>query len=224
MSTEPRAIFITDFDGTLARQDFYQLVLDKLLPRSVPNYWQQYVDGKITHFEVLRSYFALIRHKEADVVSLLDDMEFDPEFPDSLARLRQAGWEVVIASAGCAWYINKLLAGIDPPPVVHANPGRFVDGQGLLMELPHGSTYFSAINGIDKVAIVRAALTQAGPDRVAYAGDGPTDVIPSLLVAPHLRFARGDLARVLREKKQGFHAFDRWSETARLLLGESKST
>src|SRR3954452_1083665 len=131
MRPNTRAIIVTDFDGTVARQDFYQLVLAKLLPRSVPNYWQDYLAGKITHFEVLRNYFGLIRHKEKDVLRLLNDMELDPEFPEALRRLREAGWEVVIASAGCGWYIDRLLAGLEEAPIVYANPGRFVEGQGL---------------------------------------------------------------------------------------------
>lgn len=218
MRPDTRAIFVTDFDGTVARQDFYQLVLAKLLPRNVPNYWQQYVHGQITHFEVLRNYFSLIRQNEADVLRLLDDLEMDPAFPESLRRLREAGWDVVIASAGCSWYIEKLLADLDDPPVVHANPGRFVPGQGLIMELPHGSSFFSAVNGIDKTYVVKTAQAQVGANHVAYAGDGPTDVVPALLVPSHLRFARGELAKVLREKGQAFHPFDRWSEAARKLL------
>jgi 2-hydroxy-3-keto-5-methylthiopentenyl-1-phosphate phosphatase len=218
MRPDSRGVFVTDFDGTLARQDFYQLVLARLLPRNVPNYWKDYVAGKITHFEVLRNYFGLIRQKEADVRKVLDDMELDPEFPDTLQQLRVAGWEVVIASAGCGWYIEKLLSHVPDPPVIHANPGRFVEGQGLIMELPHGSSFFSAVNGIDKVAIVKAAQEQVGQDRVAYAGDGPTDVAPALLVPGHLRFAHSELAKVLREKKQPFHTFERWSEAARKLM------
>lgn len=219
MRSDTHSIFVTDFDGTVARQDFYQLVLARLLPQNVPNFWQQYVHGRITHFEVLHHYFRLIRQREVEVLKLLDDMEMDPEFSESLARLREAGWDVVIASAGCAWYIDKLLANLDDPPAVHANPGRFVPGQGLIMEMPHGSSFFSAVNGIDKTYVVKSAQAQAGPDRVAYAGDGPTDVVPALLVPEHLRFARGELAKVLRDKGQGFHPFDRWSDTARKLLG-----
>src|SRR5690349_980921 len=126
MRPDARALLITDFDGTVAREDFYQLVIAKLLPRNVPNFWQDYLDGKITHFEVLRNYFSLIRQKESDVLKLLDAMELDPAFPEVLRALRDAGWDVVIASAGCRWYIDRLLSHVEDPPVVHANPGRFV--------------------------------------------------------------------------------------------------
>ena len=133
----------------------------------------------------------------------------------------KAEWEVVIASAGCAWYIHKLLAHLEKLPAIHANPGRYVEGQGLLMSMPHGAQFFSPFHGVDKLAITKAAIAQVGKARVAYAGDGLTDVVPSLLVPEQHRFARSDLARVLTEKRQRFHGFERWAEVARQLIGIS---
>lgn len=216
-----RSILITDFDGTLCRQDFYQLVVAHLLPPHVPNYWQDYLDQKLTHFEVLKNYFAEIRCSEAEVDQVLDRMELEPELPTLLSRLREADWEVVVASAGCAWYINKLLSHFEKPLAIHANPGRFVEGQGLLMSLPHGQAFFSPINGIDKVAVVKAAIAQAGQNNVAYAGDGLTDVIPALLVNENHRYARGELARVLTKRKRQFHSFEHWREVAESLLSQN---
>lgn len=213
-----KRILITDFDGTLCRHDFYQLVVAHLLPATVPNYWQDYLDAKLTHFEVLRHYFAEIRCSEAELASFLSRMELEPELPALLKRLREAGWEVVVASAGCGWYIQKLLEPLEDPPVVHTNPGRFVEGQGLLMSLPYGLQFFSPITGIDKIAITKAAIVQVGAPNVAYAGDGLTDVIPSLLVPESQRFARSDLAAALTSKKQPYRNFERWRDVAEGLL------
>lgn len=213
-----RSILISDFDGTLCRQDFYQLVIAHLLPANVPNYWQDYLDQKLTHFEVLRNYFAEIRCSEQAMEDILIRMELQPDLPALLERLRSASWEVVIASAGCAWYIHKLLRHVDKLPAIHANPGQFVEGQGLLMSLPYGAPFFSPINGIDKIAIVKAAITQVGQDNVAYAGDGLTDIVPALLVNEHHRYARGVLAQHLTAKKQRFHPFDHWAEIVEGLL------
>ena len=213
-----RSILITDFDGTLCRQDFYQLVVAHLLPTQVPNYWQDYLDQKLTHFEVLRSYFGEIRCSESEVDHILNKMELEPELPRLLEKLRAAEWEVVIASAGCAWYIHKLIGHIEKLPAIHANPGKFIEGQGLLMSMPHGAQFFSPFNGVDKLAITKAAIEKVGQARVAYAGDGLTDVVPSLLVPEQQRFARSDLARMLTEKKQRFLAFERWVEVAERLL------
>src|SRR5205814_1808148 len=114
-----------DFDGTVTRHDFYQLTLERLLPPGVPNYWQDYLAGRLTHFEVLRAYFSAIRAGEDEVLAVVDAMEPDPGLAAAVAGLRAAGWGVVVASAGCDWYIRRLLAACGASVEVYANPGRF---------------------------------------------------------------------------------------------------
>jgi 2-hydroxy-3-keto-5-methylthiopentenyl-1-phosphate phosphatase len=100
---------------------------------------------------------------------------------------------------------------------VHANPGRIEDDR-LAMTLPVDSPYFSPETGIDKAAVVRDALGVGGP--VAFAGDGPPDLVPALLVPPRFRFARGYLAKLLTERGEPFRPFDRWAEVARMVVEE----
>lgn len=134
-----------------------------------------------------------------------------------MANLHAAGWEVVIASAGSNWYIERLLARAGVSGVaVHANLGAIERGRGLRIRLPEHSPFFSREAGIDKAAIIRDALSRA--DIVAFAGDGPPDVGPSLMVDPRVRFARGWLAAELRRREQPFREYRRWSDVARMLL------
>jgi 2-hydroxy-3-keto-5-methylthiopentenyl-1-phosphate phosphatase len=213
--TNRRGLLVSDFDGTMTRHDFYQLTVGRLLPPDVPNYWADYRAGRVTHFEALRRYFAAIRAPEADVLAVAQAMELEPDLPALLADLRAAGWEVVVASAGCDWYIHRLLAAAGVEVELHANPGRFVRGRGLLMELPAGSPYYSAEFGVDKSAVVRAAL--AAGRRVAFAGDGYPDAAAARLVPPELRFARAALAEALADEGLPFRPFDRWADVARTL-------
>jgi hypothetical protein len=46
---------VTDFDGTLTRHDFFDLVLRRLVPPGTPDYWGEYLQGGRKHFETLRS-------------------------------------------------------------------------------------------------------------------------------------------------------------------------
>jgi 2,3-diketo-5-methylthio-1-phosphopentane phosphatase len=209
--------FVCDFDGTLTRHDFYQLALARLLPPDTPDHWRAYRAGRLTHFEALAAYFAAIRAPEADVLAVVRAMGLDPELPTLLPRLRAAGWEVVVTSAGCRWYIDILLAEAGVSLEVHANPGRFVPGRGLLMHLPTDSPYVSPALGIDKAAVVRAAVT-AGR-RTAFAGDGYPDVDAARLAPPGWRFARAALAEALAAEGLPFRPFDRWADVARALLG-----
>lgn len=209
-------VLVSDFDGTMTPQDFFKLVIARLLPPGTPDYWSAYRNGSITHFETLRRYFSSIRAGLDEVLAVVGEMELGPEIPAAVASLRSAGWEVVVASAGCDWYIRRLLstAGVDIP--VHANPGRFEAGRGILMEMPADSPYLSPALGIDKAAVVRDFVAQGRV--VAFAGDGFPDADAARLVPASLRFARADLAHVLRSEQLEFQPFDQWSDIPPRLL------
>jgi 2-hydroxy-3-keto-5-methylthiopentenyl-1-phosphate phosphatase len=214
----PVGTLVTDFDGTLTRHDFFRLALQRLVPAGVPDYWREYRAGRLTHFEAMRLYYAAIRATEAEALAAADAMGLEPALSEWVARLGEAGWRVVVASAGCAWYIDRLLGRQGLRLEVHANPGRFVEGRGLLMEPPTGSPYFSPSHGIDKAAVVRAARRPGG--RVAFAGDGYPDVEAARLVAPGLRFATGSLAAALAAEGLPFRRFGRWADVAAALVAE----
>ena len=213
----PGGVLVTDFDGTLTRHDFYRLVIDELLPPDTPDFWSEYLSGRMGHFEAIRRTFAAAPAGEPALAALARRMGLEPELAAEVEALRRSGWRVVVASAGCLWYIERLLREAGVILEVHANPGRVVDDR-LAMTLPTGSPYVSPETGIDKAAVVRAAIGAGGP--VAFAGDGPPDLGPALLVEPRFRFARGYLARALERRGEAFRPFDRWGEVARAIVGE----
>jgi 2-hydroxy-3-keto-5-methylthiopentenyl-1-phosphate phosphatase len=211
-----RAVLVSDFDGTMTQYDFYELIEERLSPQVTSERWNEYQSGRISHFEALRQIFGSCPGGEAELVRLVHAMAIDPHLAASVAALRGAGWEVLVASAGCEWYIRLLLkeAGVDLP--VHANPGH-LEGGRLVMERANASPFQSPRTGIDKAAVVRAA--QQDGRTVAFAGDGPLDLEPALLVPAPFRFARDYLAETLRRKGEKYHPFDCWSDIARELCG-----
>ena len=211
-------VLVTDFDGTMTRHDFYKLAITSLIPPDTPAYWDEYRAGTLTHFEALRSYFATIRTTEAEILAVVNRMELDPNLPAAVEQLRRAGWSVIVTSAGCDWYIRKLLAAAGVEVEVHANPGRFEPGAGLVMEMPADSLYRSPTLGVDKAGVVRHHL--AAGHTVAFAGDGFPDAEAARLVPAELRFARADLADVLRSEQLPFQPFDTWSDIATALIRE----
>jgi len=220
---DARDVLITDLDGTLTEQDFYALVVERLLPSDAPDHFAAFRAGEVTHFEALRRIFAaLADHDEDEVVEVVHAMGLQPNLAALVARLRAAGWDVVIVSAGCDWYIRHLLdaAGVDVE--VHANPGRFVAGQGLVMQRPASPRFRSETVGVDKAAVVRDAFDRYG--RVAFAGDGLPDLPAARLVADHRRFARGDLARAAADEGLPTRPFERWAEVAEAVLAEEPTS
>src|SRR5215468_4012782 len=209
-------IFVSDYDGTITDKDFYSLLAERYVPADRPDYFARYRDGRITHFEAMAAYFAFAPTEEQRLEELLAASRADPELGASAKLLERAGWELWVVSAGSSWYIERVLrrAGVAAP--VYSNPGRLENGRGLVLEkLDPSSPYHSPSVGVDKSAVVRHALHVA--ETVAFAGDGPPDVQPALLVLPNLRFARGFLAEALRERGEAFWPFSRWSEIARKL-------
>jgi 2,3-diketo-5-methylthio-1-phosphopentane phosphatase len=215
-------ILVSDFDGTITQHDFFRLVVDVLQPNNTADYWEEYRVGRKTHFEALQAIFAEIRVDEPALLDLLRQLNPDPELAPLVAALRAAGWEVIVASAGCAWYIRRVLKERNLTLKVHANPGQFVPGRGLRMELPRTSPFFSPTHGIDKAAVVRE--TRQTGRHVAFAGDGYPDVEAAALVVPELRFARADLARALSESGLAFRPFEQWADVARSLLRRSATS
>ncbi len=203
----------------MTKHDFFDLVRRDLPTISDHDHWQDYLDGRLTHFEALAGIFSSIRTDWPGIEGILERMELDPALPDAVARLRAAGWEVIVASAGCGWYIHRLLDRANVQLEVYANPGVFAPESGLTLSLPTDSPYFRHETGIDKSAIVRSAL-QRDPN-AAFAGDGRPDLSSAHLVLPTRRFARGWLAHHFEKLNEPFHAFDTWSEIANRLLEAS---
>jgi len=209
-------ILVTDFDGTITEKDVYSLVIDRHIPTGAPDIWGAYLAGKLTHFEAMARYLEFFPTEPAIMDRLLADTLPDTNLAGAVRHLRDGGWEVVIVSAGSSWYIQRILASAGVSVPVYSNPGRIEPGRGLVLELNHGSPFFHARIGIDKSAVVRDALGRY--DRVAYAGDGPPDLDPALLVDGNLRFARGWLGAELDRRNLPYHRYRRWSSIAATLL------
>lgn len=211
-------VLVTDFDGTLGRPDYYQLVLRRLVPPGTPNYWDEYRSGRITHFDALRNYFLAAEGGEQAFRALTDEIRLPDNLPQLIDRLHQNDWGVVVVSAGCRWYIDILLerSGVRLPVI--ANPG-YIEAGRLHMDRPAEGPFYSFDVGVNKAAVVRE-LQQAG-QRVSFAGDGFPDYEASRLAAEDLRFARSDLAQVCRDQGIGYRPFDKWDEVVDALLTET---
>lgn len=210
------SLLVTDFDGTMTDVEFYQLALERYTPSETQYVWERYLRKELTVFETLQGIFSAIKASPAELTAALDDLKFDPGAAAAIGRLREAGWDVVVASAGCAWYIERVLKKAGIEATVHASPGEFAESGGLEMRVASASPYLSASAGIDKAAIVREA--RENYQAVAFAGDSPNDLEAARLVDDDLRFAKSMLAERLEREGKAFHPYGRWSEIANALM------
>jgi 2-hydroxy-3-keto-5-methylthiopentenyl-1-phosphate phosphatase len=212
-------ILITDFDGTFTRRDFFDLILERFDPPAGRAAWRRYLDGRATHAEGIGGVFASLRTDAAGADALVDALDPAPGTAAAMRALQDGGWEVVFASAGCRWYIERLLARLGVRGVtVHASPGAFAPATGLVMAPAPAAPFFSPETGVDKPAVVRDALARDAT--VAYAGDSDTDRAASLLVPPGRRFVTGWLARRFAAEGVPHRAFTAWPEIATALRAD----
>lgn len=212
----PEKILVSDFDGTMTERDFFRVALDRLPARaSAP--WERYEQGLISHFDALALIFSRMRVSQPELDAMLVEMGLDVGLSAAIERLQQGGWSLVVASAGCEYYIERILFRAGVEAKMYANPGIFFPGKGLIMKKQPESQFFAAETGIDKVAIVRHYL-ESGLE-TAFAGDGRPDLGPALLVLPERRFARGWLADELERLHEPFVRFEHWRDIAGYLCG-----
>ncbi len=212
-------VLISDFDGTITSTDFF-ILARQFAPPSEPDYLTMYRTGRITHFDAMAAYFAHIPTDPESLDTLVRGTRPDPEFGAAAARLAEASWDLIIVSAGSSWYIDSVLQIAGVRATVRANPGRIVEGKGLVLSKPpQDSPFYSEQVGIDKPAVVHDALERY--QTVAFAGDGPQDLAPALLVRPELRFARRFLAEEFGRRNEGFRPFERWSAIVDALLADT---
>lgn len=210
-------ILVTDFDGTFTRRDFFDLVLERHDPPGARELWDRFLAGQLSPFAGIAGVLGSLRTDEAGVDALLAAMDPPPGAAAAARELQAAGWEIVVASAGCRWYIERILADLGLEFPIHANPGWFAPDRGVVMEADTRSPYYDAALGIDKRAVVRAAL--ARDPVVAFAGDSPlTDGPAARMVPPERRFATGQLARRFAAAGVPHRPFTSWVEIAGILL------
>jgi len=211
-------ILITDFDGTFTRRDFFDLVLEQFDPPGARAGWQGFLDGELTLSQGLNAVFTALRTDAAGAGNLVKALSPAPGTAEAVRSLQEAGWEIVVASAGCSWYIERLMASLGLELTIHASPGTFAPETGLVMTPDPAGPYYHRLSGIDKPAVVRDALTRDAV--VAYAGDSATDRVGALLVAPERRFVTGWLQRQFADEGLAHVSFREWPEIAdRLLAG-----
>jgi HAD superfamily phosphoserine phosphatase-like hydrolase len=131
-------ILVSDYDGTVTRRDFYSLLAERCIPAGAEDHFARYRRGEISHLEAMAGYFAHAPCDEAALEALIEATEPDPGLGESARRLEVAGWELIVISAGCSWYIERVLRRAGVRAEVYANPGRVVQGRGLVRSsTPH---------------------------------------------------------------------------------------
>ena len=201
---------VTDFDGTVTKRDVAELLLREFTGDAWLEIERQH--ATIGTRETLRREFDLVRATQQEVLSAAERLaELDPTFPPFLAFCRQNGISIEIVSEGFDAYLEHLLRrwGLDLP--FRTNHAEFRDGR-LVLTHPHEDPQ-CRLCGTCKMG--RVLELRAGGYRVAYVGNGTSDICPAL--EADLVFAKDDLERLCREHGRDHVPFRDFADVQRRL-------
>lgn len=172
-----KTVLISDFDGTISKEDFFNLVVKNLLSKEDIKPWKEYLAGTITHVEALSRIFSKVRISQNELDAFIQNIKIDEKFTETLKLCRQLGIPVYICSAGMDYYILKRIPEYieEYDIIVISNKGEYSPKTGFkLTPLPEGNPYYNKEIGVAKEAVVEN-FKQQGYFTI-FAGDGRPDI------------------------------------------------
>ena len=169
--------FVTDFDGTISDDDFFEYVKDAFFDDSVLEPWRHHLAGELTHFDALKLIYSTLRADESDIKKFIKKIRLDEWVIPTFKLCYDAQISVYIASAGCDYYINLLIGSEIEKYKINlvTNHSAYSKAAGLIMEKPSkDSPYYDENFGISKREVIR--ILQKKGERVIFAGDGLPDI------------------------------------------------
>jgi len=203
---------LSDFDGTITRRDVAEILLEEFAPREWLEIEELHRARTIGTREAMARQFALLRAREEDLLAFVDaHAEMDGTFLEFRDFCAREGILLEIVSEGLDFYLRFLLRkwGIELP--VRTNQTAF-DGGRVTISYPWSDP---TCNLCGTCKLLRLFQLRAQGYRIAYVGDGHSDLCPA--IEADLVFAKAELADLCREEAIEFIPFERFSDVQRRL-------
>jgi len=223
----PGDLVMSDFDGTVTRRDTGWVVFDTL---GIPAAWDweyRWRDREISSIECLAGQWGLVAAPPEELLALIDSIELDERFPEFVARARDAGAEVVVASDGLSFYLDRMLERLgmqicagDPEPGVrtdciarYVNRAELTD-EGVVIDFPHAN---AACMMCGNCKTRHLARLQERYRRAIYIGDGYSDRCPALQA--DIVFAKDHLAQLMDDYGVRYVPFEDFGDIIEATVG-----
>jgi len=227
----PGDLVMSDFDGTITRRDTGWVVFDTL---GLPEAWDweyRWRDREISSIECLSGQWGLVRVPPAELLALIDSIELDERFPEFVRRARDAGAEVVVASDGLSFYLDRMMARLgleicsdDPEPGVrrecitrYVNEAELTD-DGVRITFPHANDACMQCGNCKTQHLIRLRLKY---ERVIYIGDGYSDRCPAQQA--DIVLAKDHLAQLMNAQEASYVPFEDFGDVIEATVGERQS-
>ncbi len=206
--------FISDFDGTLTHKDFYQMIIDAYLGEEGKELYKAWRKSEYKDKDFLHKIYSSINRDEGEILEDILKIEWDKSADKVIQKIREAGGDFIILSAGTSYYIDILLKEKGLSNIkVYSNPGEYKD-RGIHLKIDKNNPYYSEVYGIDKGKVV--ADLKRKYSYVYYAGDSAPDIPPCKLA--DICFAKGKLQGMLQEEGVNFIPMSDYSDIEKSLF------
>lgn len=204
-------VFVSDFDGTISKKDFFRYVVEKIISTEDMKPWQDYKDGKLSHVEALNQIFNKIRLSKDDFDAFIDTIEVEEYFMPTVKLCRSMNVDVYVVSAGADYYISRILKklNLSEHVTIITNPSKYTPEKGLEL-FPVGKTHelYDEDLGISKKNFVEKMKKQGYS--VIFAGDGMPDIAAA--ESADVVFARDYLIDLCEQSNISYKRFDSYFE------------
>jgi 2-hydroxy-3-keto-5-methylthiopentenyl-1-phosphate phosphatase len=191
--------FVSDFDGTISKEDFYIVMMDKYFPEG-RELFKKWKAGFIKDIDFLAMVFKSINQDEEKIIKDILAIPIDEYVPDFIKRVQESGADFYILSAGTDYYIYHVLKKYGVTNVkVFSNEGQFRE-KNVHMNIDKDHWHYSERYGIDKSKVILKLKEEY--ETVYFIGDSEPDSHPACHA--DLTFAKNGLQDILREKKIPF--------------------
>ncbi len=201
-------IFISDFDGTLSKKDFYWILLDDYIGQEGIDYYHEWKKEKKIGTEFLNKVFTWYHFSETERLEALDKVEIDGKLEEVAEYIQEGGGEFMILSAGFDYYIENALKKRKCQHLkLITNRGTFRDGN-FIMEPDERGEFYSPIYGVDKEKVAKYYRKQC--IKMYFAGDSEPDYLAALQA--DVVFAKNELASMMKANGHSFIPYESFED------------
>lgn len=205
--------FVSDFDGTISKQDFYIIMMDKYFPEG-RELFKKWKAGEMMDIDFLGTVFKSINQEEEKIIEDTLSIPIDEYVIDFIKKVHKNGADFYILSAGTDYYIYHILKKYGVENVkVFSNEGYYRE-KNVHMNIDKHQWHYSERYGIDKSKVIQKLKEEY--ETVYFIGDSEPDSHPAKVA--DVTFAKNGLQDLLREQKQPFIAVNDFKEVENYLV------
>lgn len=187
--------FVSDFDGTISKKDFYHHVIEHYFPEGEVLY-KKWKAGQMLDIDFLGDVFTSINEEEESLIKSILTLPMDEHIGQFIKLVQKNGGDFFILSAGTDYYIRHILDELGAVDVeIFSNEG-FYHKKNIHLKIDQEDWKYSERYGIDKSKVILKLKEQY--ETVYFFGDSEPDSHPA--VYADLTFAKDALCGLLEEK------------------------